>query len=115
MRLPLSWLLEYAAIGLSAADAAGVQEMSRRLTGWRRTLTSTRSSSGPEILARSRRRAAGEQEQPDLPGPAAFAHGPGFAASTRVNRAGKTACVPARAIPTSPDSSGWRSASSTSR
>ncbi len=33
MRLPLSWLLEYAAIGLSAADAAGVQEMSRRLTG----------------------------------------------------------------------------------
>jgi phenylalanyl-tRNA synthetase beta chain len=32
MRLPLSWLLEYAAIGLSAADAAGVQEMSRRLT-----------------------------------------------------------------------------------
>jgi len=33
MRLPLSWLLEYAAVGLSADDEAGVQEMSRRLTG----------------------------------------------------------------------------------
>ncbi len=33
MRLPLSWLMEYAAIGLSADDEAGVQEMSRRLTG----------------------------------------------------------------------------------
>ena len=33
MRLPLSWLLEYAAITLSPADEAGVQEMSRRLTG----------------------------------------------------------------------------------
>ncbi|MGO8956539.1 MAG: phenylalanine--tRNA ligase subunit beta [Streptosporangiaceae bacterium] len=33
MRLPLSWLLEYAAVGLSPDDGAGVQEMSRRLTG----------------------------------------------------------------------------------
>src|SRR5260370_20259675 len=33
MRLPLSWLLEYAASGLPAAAAAGVQEMPRRLTG----------------------------------------------------------------------------------
>ena len=33
MRLPLSWLLEYAAITLSPADESGVQEMSRRLTG----------------------------------------------------------------------------------
>ncbi len=32
MRLPLSWLLEYAAISLSADDDAGVAEMSRRLT-----------------------------------------------------------------------------------
>jgi phenylalanyl-tRNA synthetase beta chain len=32
MRLPLSWLLEYAAIDLSPDDEAGVQEMSRRLT-----------------------------------------------------------------------------------
>jgi phenylalanyl-tRNA synthetase beta chain len=32
MRLPLSWLLEYAAIRLSADDDAGVAEMSRRLT-----------------------------------------------------------------------------------
>ena len=50
-----------------------------------------------------------------MPGPADFAHGHGLAARTRVNRAGKTACVPARAITTSPDSSGWRSASRTSR
>jgi phenylalanyl-tRNA synthetase beta chain len=33
MRLPLSWLLEYAAIDLLATDETGVQEMSRRLTG----------------------------------------------------------------------------------
>ena len=33
MRLPLSWLLEYAAIDLSPDDDEGVQEMSRRLTG----------------------------------------------------------------------------------
>ncbi|HXB46973.1 MAG TPA: phenylalanine--tRNA ligase subunit beta [Streptosporangiaceae bacterium] len=32
MRLPLSWLLEYAAIDLSPDDAEGVAEMSRRLT-----------------------------------------------------------------------------------
>ena len=32
MRLPLSWLLEYAAIDLSPDDWAGVLEMSRRLT-----------------------------------------------------------------------------------
>jgi phenylalanyl-tRNA synthetase beta chain len=32
MRLPLSWLLEYAAIDLTPDDDAGVQEMSRRLT-----------------------------------------------------------------------------------
>jgi len=32
MRLPLSWLLEYAAIELSPEDEAGVAEMSRRLT-----------------------------------------------------------------------------------
>ena len=32
MRLPLSWLLEYAAIDLSPDDDAGVAEMSRRLT-----------------------------------------------------------------------------------
>jgi phenylalanyl-tRNA synthetase beta chain len=32
MRLPLSWLLEYAAIGLSPDDEAGVKEMSVRLT-----------------------------------------------------------------------------------
>jgi phenylalanyl-tRNA synthetase beta chain len=32
MRLPLSWLLEYAAIDLSPDDAAGVLEMSKRLT-----------------------------------------------------------------------------------
>ena len=32
MRLPLSWLLEYAAIGLSPDDAEGVAEMARRLT-----------------------------------------------------------------------------------
>src|SRR5215469_6362772 len=32
MRLPLSWLLEYAAIDLSPDDEAGVLEMSRRLT-----------------------------------------------------------------------------------
>jgi phenylalanyl-tRNA synthetase beta chain len=32
MRLPLSWLLEYAAIGLTPDDEPGVQEMSRRLT-----------------------------------------------------------------------------------
>jgi phenylalanyl-tRNA synthetase beta chain len=32
MRLPLSWLLEYAAVDLRADDEAGVQEMSRRLT-----------------------------------------------------------------------------------
>src|ERR1700739_2618122 len=32
MRLPLSWLLEYAAIDLSPEDAEGVAEMSRRLT-----------------------------------------------------------------------------------
>ncbi len=32
MRLPLSWLLEYAAIKLPADDEAGVAEMSRRLT-----------------------------------------------------------------------------------
>ena len=50
-----------------------------------------------------------------MPGPGDFAHGHGLAARTRVNRAGKTACVPARAITTSPDSSGWRSASRTSR
>jgi phenylalanyl-tRNA synthetase beta chain len=33
MRLPLSWLLEYAAIDLLPTDEPGVQEMSRRLTG----------------------------------------------------------------------------------
>ncbi|HTA09337.1 MAG TPA: phenylalanine--tRNA ligase subunit beta [Streptosporangiaceae bacterium] len=33
MRLPLSWLLEYAAIELSPDDDAGIQEMSARLTG----------------------------------------------------------------------------------
>ena len=33
MRLPLSWLIEYAAIDLSPDDEPGVQEMSRRLTG----------------------------------------------------------------------------------
>jgi phenylalanyl-tRNA synthetase beta chain len=32
MRLPLSWLLEYAAISLTPDDDAGVKEMSRRLT-----------------------------------------------------------------------------------
>lgn len=32
MRLPLSWLLEYAAIGLTPDNEAGVLEMSRRLT-----------------------------------------------------------------------------------
>lgn len=32
MRLPLSWLLEYAAVGLAPDDEAGVAEMSRRLT-----------------------------------------------------------------------------------
>ena len=32
MRVPLSWLLEYAAIDLSADDELGVQEMSSRLT-----------------------------------------------------------------------------------
>ncbi len=32
MRLPLSWLLEYAAIDLTPDDDEGVQEMSRRLT-----------------------------------------------------------------------------------
>ncbi|HUB40628.1 MAG TPA: phenylalanine--tRNA ligase subunit beta [Streptosporangiaceae bacterium] len=32
MRLPLSWLLEYAAIDLSPDDAQGVADMSRRLT-----------------------------------------------------------------------------------
>ena len=32
MRLPLSWLLEYAAIGLSPDDAEGVAELARRLT-----------------------------------------------------------------------------------
>ncbi len=32
MRLPLSWLLEYAAVSLTPDDAAGVQEMSRQLT-----------------------------------------------------------------------------------
>src|SRR5215472_11655670 len=32
MRLPLSWLLEYAAVNLSPDDDAGVKEMSRRLT-----------------------------------------------------------------------------------
>ena len=32
MRLPLSWLLEYAAIDLSPDDSEGVAEMSRRLT-----------------------------------------------------------------------------------
>ena len=32
MRLPLSWLLEYAAIGLSPDDDLGVQLMSERLT-----------------------------------------------------------------------------------
>ena len=32
MRLPLSWLLEYAAVGLAADDEISVQEMSARLT-----------------------------------------------------------------------------------
>ena len=32
MRLPLSWLLEYAAIDLTPDDDEGVREMSRRLT-----------------------------------------------------------------------------------
>ena len=44
-----------------------------------------------------------------------MAHGHGLAARTRVNRAGKRAVRPDRAITTWPDSSGWRSASSTSR
>jgi phenylalanyl-tRNA synthetase beta chain len=33
MRLPLSWLLEYAAIDVSPDDAEGVAELARRLTG----------------------------------------------------------------------------------
>ncbi len=33
MRLPMSWLLEYAAIDLSPDNESGVREMSRRLTG----------------------------------------------------------------------------------
>ncbi len=32
MRLPLSWLLEYAAIDVAPDDAAGVADLSRRLT-----------------------------------------------------------------------------------
>ncbi len=75
---------------------------------------STLSSSGPDSRARYLRRAAGVQEQPVPPG-AVLAHGHGLAAMTRVNRAGKVACVDARAITACPDSSGWRRASSTSR
>ena len=78
------------------------------------TFTSTRSSSGPDSLARYLRRTAGVQAQAACrPGP--LAHGHGLAASTSVKRAGKRAVTPDRATTTSPDSSGWRSASSTSR
>ena len=42
-------------------------------------------------------------------------HGHGFIAATSVNRAGNTAARPTRTTDTLPSSSGWRSASSTSR
>src|SRR5581483_5702478 len=87
---------------------------SLRPTGSSSILTSTRSSRGPEIRPRYRRRVMALQEQPSA-GPATLAHGHGFAASTRVNRAGNRAVTPDRASTISPASSGCRSASRQSR
>src|ERR1700689_26164 len=56
----------------------------------------------------------GLQLQPSA-GPAARAHGQGFAARISVNLAGNLAVTPDLATTTSPASSGCRSASSTSR
>src|SRR5215472_19161881 len=82
-------------------------------TGRNSAFMSTRSSSGPDRRARYLRRTSGVQEhaaREDV----AFEQGHGLAASTSVNLAGKRAVSPQRASTTSPDSSGWRSASSTS-
>ena len=66
--------------------------MAVRLTGSRRTFTSTRSSSGPDSRPRYRRRAAGLQSQP-APPESALAQGHGLAARTRVNRAGNRVII----------------------
>ena len=75
---------------------------------------SIRSSSGPEMRPRYRRISAGVQRHccvrlPRLP------HGHGFIDAISINRAGYVACAFTRVIVTKPSSSGWRSASSTSR
>ena len=61
----------------------------------------------------ARRRSVGQRQArcslPNQP------HGQGFIAAISVNRAGNVSARPARAIATRPSSSGWRSASSTSR
>ena len=86
---------------------------SARPTGRNSAFTSTRSSSGPDSRARYRRRTSGVQVHAARED-AALAHGHGLAASTSMNLAGKRAVSPQRASTTSPDSSGWRSASRTS-
>src|SRR5580704_15236390 len=108
----LAWITRSATVRLDSAKVLSLSS-SLRPTGSSSIFTSTRSSSGPEIRPRYRRRMAGLQLQPSA-GPAIFAHGHGFAARTKVNLAGNRVMTPNLATTTSPASSGCRSASSTS-
>ena len=100
----LAWATRRATVRLDSENVRSLSS-SLRLTGSSSILTSTRSSSGPEIRPRYLRRVAGLQLQPS-DGPATLAHGHGFEARTSVNLAGNLVVMPERATTTSPASSG---------
>ena len=78
------------------------------------TTRSKRSRSARESLSRNAASRCGEHEHSAAGSPRA-PHGHRFIVATSWNRAGKIAAPAARAIATTPSSSGWRSASSAGR
>ena len=100
----------------TGADASGSSGPTRAAGGTRSTAThrSMRSRSGPETRRRYRSGTPGGQVH-DRSADPSWPHGHGFIAAMSWNRAGNTSARPTRTTATLPSSSGWRSASRTSR
>ena len=100
----------------TCADDSGATGPMSVAGGTRSTAThrSIRSRSGPETRRRYRSGTPGGQVHARSAVPS-WPHGHGFIAATNVNRAGNTSARPTLTTATLPSSSGWRSASSTSR
>src|SRR5882724_13170554 len=98
-----------------AEDSSGAAEArSRYCTGGTSTWRSMRSSNGPEIRLRYFFTSRGEQLQV-FSGWPRWPQGQGFIAPTNISRAGNVTDIEARAIVTTPSSSGWRKTSRTWR